>query len=278
MLIYIVSIFDLEDDTGRSSSQEETTLPLLLEPSQAPRQKSHQRSRSSGASGPGLPQSLSSLRPISLPSPSGSRLLTDPESSVISPEEESVPEPVINPPESELSNRHFTSDGDDAMLKLVAAHTPSHRGLWDKDDGKALRMIMGEGDATRMSASKSSLDSETASINDETGRFICENSTQKPALTPESLGWTSYEPPEDIARSLPVSIVPPLASKKSTKPERPRVPPELPLPLEPNGTIEESVEEDIKLLEGEGRGRERALQIIQARNQLPEPGMWRSLA
>lgn len=97
-------------------------------------------------------------------------------------------------------------------------------------------------------------------------------------LTLGDLGWTSYEPPEDMARSLPVSIVPPLASKKSTKPERPRVPHEPPLPLEPKEIIEESAEEDVGPPEGEGRGRERALRIIQARNKLPEPGMWRSLA
>lgn len=98
------------------------------------------------------------------------------------------------------------------------------------------------------------------------------------ALTLRPLGWTSYEPPEDIARSLPVSIVPLFASKTPKKPERPRVAPELPLPLEPKTIIEESGEEDMEPPEGEGRGRERALQIIQARNQLPEPGMWRSLA
>lgn len=94
-------------------------------------------------------------------------------------------------------------------------------------------------------------------------------------MTLGGLGWTSYEPPEDMARSLPVSIAPPLAPKKS---ERPRAPPELPLPLEPKEIIEESAEEDVGPLEGEGRGRERALQIMQARNKLPEPGMWRSLA
>lgn len=81
-----------------------------------------------------------------------------------------------------------------------------------------------------------------------------------------------------MARSLPVSIVPPPAPKNSTKSEQPMVPPELPLPLEPKAIIEEGVEEDAELPEGEGRGRERALRIIQARNKLPEPGMWRSLA
>ena len=56
------------------------------------------------------------------------------------------------------------------------------------------------------------------------------------------------------------------------------VAPDPPLPLEPKIIEEESVEEDAEPLEGEGRGREQALRIIQARNQLPEPGMWRSLA
>lgn len=196
------------------------------------------------------------------------------EPSAISPREESAPDSAISSLEPELVNHHFTPDEDDAMLKLVAAHTPSHRGLWDKDNGKALRMIMSEGDTK----CKSPIDSETASINDETGGFAHENSAQRSALTFGSLGWTSYEPPEDIARSLPVSIFPPFATKNSTKSGRPRVPPELPLPLEPKETIEEGAEEDVELPEGEGRGRERALRIIQARNQLPEPGMWRSLA
>lgn len=98
--------------------------------------------------------------------------------------------------------------------------------------------------------------------------------------TRTTIGWTSYEPPEDIARSLPVSIVPPLPSKNPTKSVRPGVQPELPLSLKPKDNIEESSEEgteSVEPLEGEGRGRERALQILQARNQVPESGMWRSL-
>jgi hypothetical protein len=170
LYLFLVSIFDLEEDIDRSSPKE-ATLPLL-ELSQAPRQKSHQRSRSSGGSGSALPQSLSSLRPTSLPSPSISRLVTPSEPSVTSPKEESVPGSVT--PEPELTNHHLPPDEDDVMMKLVAAHTPSHRGLWDKDDGKALRMIMGEGDTRHLSASKSPIDSETASIDEELGRFICE--------------------------------------------------------------------------------------------------------
>ena len=200
--------------------------------------------------------------------------MTPSESTVASPKEESAPGSVISSPES--VNPYFVPNEDDAMLKLVAAHTPSHRGMWDKDNGKALRMVMGE-DTKHVSTSKNSTDSETASINDEIGE--CSRSPSlRFALTLKCLGWTSYEPPEDIARSLPVSIDPPFASKNSTRPERSRVAPKLPLPLEPKTIVEESAEEEAEPLEGEGRGRERALQIIQARNKLPEPGMWRSFA
>lgn len=278
LCFFIVSIFDLEDDVDRTSSKE-MTLPLL-ELTQTPRQKLKQRSRSSGGSGSALPQSLSTLRPMSLPSPSGSRPVPPLDSSVTLSKEESALDSVISSPGPEAANHHLSPNEDDAMLKLVAAHTPSHRGLWDRDNGKALRMIMYEGDPKRIYASKSPIDSETASINDEMGWSTCENPTQRFTLTLRFLGWTSYEPPEDIARSLPVSIVTPFASKNPTKPERLRVPPELPLPLEPKVIIEESAEEeeDIELPNGEGRGLEQALRIIKARDKLPEPGMWRSLA
>jgi len=201
--------------------------------------------------------------------------VTPPDSTVSSPKEESAPDSVVSSPE--LVNPCFAPNEDDAVLKLVAAHTPSHRGLWDKHSGKALRVIMSEGDTKRVSASKNLTDSESA-INDEIGGRTRYHTAPRLALTLRFLGWTSYEPPEGVARSLPVFIAPPVAPKNSTKPERPRVPPELPPPPELKPIAEESAEDDVEPLEGEGRGRERALRIIQARNQLPEPGMWRSLA
>ena len=92
--------------------------------------------------------------------------MTPSESTVASPKEESAPGSVISSPES--VNPYFVPNEDDAMLKLVAAHTPSHRGLWDKDR-MALRMVMGEEDIKRVSASKNSIDSEAASTDDEIG-------------------------------------------------------------------------------------------------------------
>ena len=169
LYLFLVSIFDLEEDVDRSPSKEGTTSLLLLELSQVPRQKSHQRSRSSGGSGGGLPQSLSTLRPISLPSPSNSRLVTPSESAVTSPKEDSAPDSVIASPE--LANQHFAPNEDEAMLKLVAAHTPSHRGLWDRDRGKALRTVMGEGDTNWVSTPRNSTDSGATSASDEIGKL-----------------------------------------------------------------------------------------------------------
>jgi len=102
--------------------------------------------------------------------------VTPSESTVASPKEESVPDSIVSSPES--VNPYFPPNEDDAILKLVAAHTPSHRGLWDKDSGKALRMIMSEEDPRRVSVSKNSTDSETASINDEIGQSLWMHSSQ----------------------------------------------------------------------------------------------------
>ena len=165
----VVSIFDLEEDINRGPSKKETASLPFFETSQAQRQKSSQRPRNSGGSGSGLPQSLSALRPISLPSSSNSQLVTPSESTVSSPKQESAPDSMVGSPES--VNPYFASNGNEAMLELVAAHTPSHRGLWDKDNGKVWSTIMGE-DTRRASASKNPIDGETASINDEIGGYI----------------------------------------------------------------------------------------------------------
>lgn len=93
--------------------------------------------------------------------------MTPSESAVTSPKEESAPDSVVSSPES--TNPYFPPNEDDAMLKLVAAHTPSHRGLWDKGGRKALRMVMGEEDTKRGSAVGNPIDSETTSVNDEIG-------------------------------------------------------------------------------------------------------------
>lgn len=107
--------------------------------------------------------------------------MTPSESAVTSPQEDSVPDSVISSPE--FANQPFSPNEDEAMLRLVAAHTPSHRGLWDKDNGKALRVVMGEEDTKRVPISKKSTDSEITSASDEIGKFTHDHAPQKFALT-----------------------------------------------------------------------------------------------
>lgn len=129
-------IFDLEDEGDERSnvSATESILPLnepLHMPTRPP------RTRNAGA---GLPSSLSTLRPASLPAPSSVRPSRVIESQDNSPSN-SQPQGLLSP-----NAKHPTensSDSDDSsgamdirdleILKLVAANTPSHRGAWKKD-------------------------------------------------------------------------------------------------------------------------------------------------
>ena len=112
--------------------------------------------------------------------------MTPSESTVTSPKEESAPDSVISSPEiaNKLSALNVVSDEDDAMLKLVAAHTPSHRGQWEKNGKRALRMIMGEDDNGNGHEypSDGTTDDETPSINDEIGKLMRNRAVQGFAL------------------------------------------------------------------------------------------------
>jgi len=130
---------------------------------------------------------------------------------------------------------------------------------------------------------------------------------------PDQYGWGSYQP-DSIARSLPMSIGGPLGKKifnapsyntKTSLSDRPGlVVPSLPAKSSSESTRKASYAErdrahdvDPGALDfatppggddneaddtpdgvGEGRGRQRALRILQARNKLPAAGMWMSLA
>jgi hypothetical protein len=122
-------------------------------------------------------------------------------------------------------------------------------------------------------------------------------------------GWRLYKPPEDIAQSLPVSIGAPSARRfgfnKTTLADRqgllvadlPLNKPTSEVSGEPsdvegdqsrkiNSTALDTATRDDEGDEGddmvgdmvEGRGHQRALRILQARSEVPEAGMWRSLA
>ena len=134
-------IFDLEDEGNERADADEAQLPLN-EPPVAP-----VRSTRARATGPGLPSSLSTLRPASLPAPSAARptkhftVTDDITSQSLNPARDFVkratPPELVDSDEdsSELDNQ------EEEIRKLVAANTPSHRGAWKKNS-KAWQMFV----------------------------------------------------------------------------------------------------------------------------------------
>ena len=132
-------IFDLEDEGSDFGISSSNPVLHLNEPPHIPSRPSRNR-----VVAVGLPSSLSSLRPTSLPSPSVVR----PPSVLQTLEDQSqstaTARSLQNSPRGHTT-RTKPSDGDNSedsepldpreaeILKLVAADTPSHRGAWRKD-------------------------------------------------------------------------------------------------------------------------------------------------
>jgi hypothetical protein len=121
-------IFDLDGESSdRDSSDAAPVLPFKEAP-HIPRRR--MRPRSSTSHG-GLPASLSSLRPTSLPAYAALQAHIHQEGSTFG---------THSPPPERLyteRNRRTTGPGypapdpqEEEILKLVAANTPSHRGAW----------------------------------------------------------------------------------------------------------------------------------------------------
>jgi len=254
-----------------------------LDPQTSPSHRRRQTPRLRVSNGVGLPQSLSSLRPDSLPAPFVGQvhIPTQTQEPVLQPDggsQQGSPEAESEEPEEDLH------PGATELMKLVAADTPSHRGAWK--DSKAWKMFM-----AIQSSGVTCEDSDEPEVNDVVSRD------------------------EHVAHSVPVSIGTPLAQKslgpplyqvKTSLSDRP----EVPVPTFPNRATSEAsgkasyTERDrsrdvdpgpmnfaaSSVVDGqdesddgpgklvEGRGRQHALRILQARSELPEAGMWRSLA
>jgi len=129
-------IFDLEGESSdRDSSDAAPVLPFKEVPHILRR---HIRPRSVTSHG-GLPASLSSLRPGSLPAYASLQAqITKEESSF------RTQSPLHTERNRHTTGPHYAGPRDpqeEEILKLVAADTPSHRGAW-KPDSKAWQLFV----------------------------------------------------------------------------------------------------------------------------------------
>jgi len=333
-------IFDLEDESSdHGVSASNSRLPLnepLYIPSKPP------RSRVASA---GLPSSLSSLRPISLPVPSAVR----PPRLTETPQDTSQSERAIQSSGSSYQGhtkrRKPSSDTEDPgpldpreaeILKLVAADTPSHRGAWKKDS-RAWQLFVsrhsGKGQRESLIPEETEDDTFGQFTDDESdgdgnsdphrSKTFSQN-VDYPVLTSTFVlgaGWAPYRH-ADVAASLPISIGPhsptkeplslasyqpkpslsnqpgvtaPTLRARSKSGSRPvtsaawrkaayaqrdlnRYTDPGPLDFAADEDDEDNEDEEESTLDKGGRGRQRALKILQIRSEVPASGMWRSLA
>ncbi|KAI0796855.1 hypothetical protein C8Q75DRAFT_742506 [Abortiporus biennis] len=327
------AIFEMENEIDRDDSTD-TAVPASpitfttpsAEPIRSPRRpNNHIRASSVG----GLPSSLSTLRPASLPVPS---LLRSPPPREIDndrPRSELVRESLLYPQarkdESTVKQPitlSSTNEGEVVdedldprqaeILKLVAASTPSHRSAWKKDSKAWQLFVSRQGrkakDVDRRAIAEEEEDSTAESTSsragyeDESDGDTTEDS-QKDSLSikhgiPSSLpipmplahlrnkfAGPTYEPKTSLTDK-PGVLVPSLhkvssaAMRRASYIERDRM-----RMIDP-GTLdfaadeeeEEDNEADPELNDVGGKGRQRALKILRARNEIPSEGMWRSLA
>ena len=130
-------IFELEDEGGeRDTSEGAPVLPFV---DSVPASQRHGRHRS--GSHAGLPASLSSLWPTSIPAHSGLRQRTVAANTRANGGDHISTSPAGPSDERETDHDEDVDQQEEEILKLVAAHTPSHRGAW-KRDGKAWKAFV----------------------------------------------------------------------------------------------------------------------------------------
>ncbi|KAG1805181.1 uncharacterized protein BJ212DRAFT_1392577 [Suillus subaureus] len=298
-------IFDLDGESSdRDSSDAAPVLPFK-ETLYIPRRRTRLRNSTNHV---GLPTSLSSLRPTSLPAYASLQAQITKQDSTLrtqAPTSEQLhTERIRHTIEAETSDPQ-----EQEILKLVAADTPSHRGAW-KPNSKAWQLFV----------------SRQGGKNGSAGAFIPEEVEVSVTVSDtddsdDITSGTRYHPP-GIPGSLPISIGPlsrkrePLSlasyQPKTSLPDRASamVPPfpnmvgrhstsalrkasyaarDRDRSMDP-GTLDfvshdEGDEDDESDDEpsqmdplDEARGRQRAFKILEARSKLPAAGMWRSLA
>ncbi|KAF7332473.1 SET domain-containing protein [Mycena kentingensis (nom. inval.)] len=306
-------VFDLDTDLTATDSPEGTVMTLTEGPPQ-PR-PSQPRRTSGGRKGSrdsaGLPQSFASLRPASLPLLSHIR----PRRSPLRPLNDLPDAPEENDDagggdgvgENDFDDEHDYDSRDAEILKLVAAHHPSHRRAWKKDGAEWRAFVMRNGrpgnDALEQDQEQdppsplAGIPSSMPIAIRPTGRRPAPLTaasyrgdpvvrTGRPSVlefqTPETESGDSA--PADNNNINTNSNSTALASqsvRNSMYADR-----DLRRALDPgaldfavdNGEVPEAEDEDEDVPGELGRGGDRALRILQKRNELPPSGMFYSLA
>ncbi|KAF8239024.1 hypothetical protein L208DRAFT_1239740 [Tricholoma matsutake] len=304
-------IFELEDldQEPESPVDMNSSLPLVEPVAQPLRTRKHRQSTE-------LSGSFSNLRPASLPAPSHIRPPRGPHGADTS--SPTIILSLPRPSGSQVSGSGTTSSAhaavnsrDVEILKLVAANTPSHRGAWkpnskawqtfvrrqDNRDHSENRYIAEEGEEEGNGAGSESVatghpssltaDRNTA-VNGSDVPFV--GSLPIPikfAKRPQVLSLASYRPQTAIPEQPVVEAAPNVsrtALRKAVYAERDRS-----RSIDPGALDFEEEEEKSHLVADDeafkddtadagDRGRNRALKILQAGSEIPEAGMWRSLA
>ncbi|KAJ7872065.1 hypothetical protein B0H13DRAFT_2059786 [Mycena leptocephala] len=273
-------IFELEADGKKGRESAEGAVMVFVEQPTQPRSSQPRRStRRPPTDSTGLPESFKVLRPMSLPMPSN---IIPPRRGPSPPVESSISEEDIGEEEEaeeeevdeELDSR------DQEILKLVAANTPSHRGRWKKDSAEWRTLVSRDRNS---SADDDEDDEEQAGM---PSSMPLTSAACKPTSEPEP----RIEPEPETVAPVPSSSV-----RRAVYEERDRQramdPGALDFAADANSVIEEEDESEdddgdqgattSASVNGGGKvrgGRKRALKILQARDDLPDSGMFYSLA
>ncbi|KAI0034080.1 hypothetical protein K488DRAFT_84301 [Vararia minispora EC-137] len=306
-------IFDLEDETDSIRLEPFAVSPTLpLNEAPQPHVPHRPPNKRNGSQETGLPQSLSLLRPTSLPKPSPLRLSTSPPSRTSSNSTPLSLTPRLNgSPNGGLEPLEPLTPREEALSRLVAADVPSHRTAWRKD-GKAWSVFSGRNTIQEV-------DEEVYDTRDENedkaspllGPGIVSKEVPKtagvhwrppvvaslpvfigPNHTRTASGGFTYQPKTSLSdmygQMVPVlrdpgsknpSYASSAALRKAAYAER-----DLARSMDPGALDflmheDEDEDEDGELSADAGsRGRRNALRILKARSELPSEGMWRSLA
>ncbi|KAH7887398.1 hypothetical protein F5I97DRAFT_1941864 [Phlebopus sp. FC_14] len=296
-------IFDLEDGSSEPESSDAAPALPFIDNVQL------RRARQRAASHTGLPASLSSLRPASLPVYSPLRLRVG-EAGAPKPKRRSHtgsshPTSPSTPPEARTEYPEPLDPHEEEILKLVAADTPSHRGAW-KRNSKAWQLFVTRhnGRAPDLIPEENEDGSGNTTNDTDDSDWDAPHETRwshgHPASLPISIGplprrreplsLASYQPKSSLQERAGSTTRSQQAAgrhassaslRRASYAERDRSrlmdPGALDFATEDdeNGDESENEEEPGKAdLLDEGRGRQRALKILEAQRKVPAAGIY----